>query len=104
MEQYSPFPYSRFADSDEFIKKLWSVHLAVKSEGYVQARPPSGPVRMSAQTDGSGKDTTITLARSDYLLSTDQLENSRPLTIKQVEFNGISSFGGSAHSIAELHR
>jgi hypothetical protein len=43
MERYSPLPYSRFADSDEFIKKLWSVHLAVKSEGYVQARPLPDP-------------------------------------------------------------
>jgi len=59
---------------------------------------------MSTQTDESGKDTTITLARSDYLLSKNQLENNRLLAIKQVEFNGISSFGGTAHSIAELHR
>ena len=28
--------YRRLADVDEFIAKLWSIHLQVKGEGYVQ--------------------------------------------------------------------
>ncbi|KAL2409309.1 Glutathione synthetase GSH2 [Exophiala dermatitidis] len=68
---------------DEFLVNLWKIHLAVKEEGYVQ-------------------DLSLGMFRSDYMLHTTD-PNSAP-TLKQVEFNTISSsFGGLACKVAELH-
>jgi glutathione synthase len=70
---------------DDFIAKLWDVHVAVKREGYVQ-------------------DLSLGLFRSDYMVHVDPaVPNAKP-GIKQVEFNTIaSSFGGLASKVSQLH-
>ncbi|MCJ1248167.1 hypothetical protein MMC30_005384 [Trapelia coarctata] len=71
---------------DDFIAKLWEVHLAVKKEGYVQ-------------------DLSLGLFRSDYMVHIDPSTPSAPPQIKQVEFNTIaSSFGGLASQVSLLHK
>lgn len=78
--------FSRIMEVDDFIAKLWEVHLAVKKEGYVQ-------------------DLSLGLFRSDYMIHVDpSIPNAKP-EIKQVEFNTIaSSFGGLSSEVSELHR
>ncbi|KIV91360.1 glutathione synthetase [Exophiala mesophila] len=67
---------------DDFLANLWKIHLAVKEEGYVQ-------------------DLTLGLFRSDYMLHT---PDDAPPSLKQVEFNTISSsFGGLSVKVAQLH-
>ncbi|KAI9706587.1 MAG: hypothetical protein M1836_003594 [Candelina mexicana] len=77
---------------DDFIAKLWNVHLAVQKEGYVQ-------------------DLSLGLFRSDYMVHVDvsmfegQNLDDYALQVKQVEFNTIaSSFGGLSSRVSELHR
>lgn len=68
---------------DDFIASLWKVHLQVKDEGYVQ------PLSLG-------------LFRSDYMLHTPK--STDPPSLKQVEFNTISSsFGGLANLVVALH-
>ena len=68
---------------DDFIASLWNVHLTVKREGYVQ------PLSLG-------------LFRSDYMLHTPS--SAEPASLKQVEFNTISSsFGGLGSLVAALH-
>ncbi|KAI9719106.1 MAG: hypothetical protein M1812_003736 [Candelaria pacifica] len=77
---------------DDFIAKLWDVHLAVQKEGYAQ-------------------DLSLGLFRSDYMVHFDvsMLDGLNPddyaLQVKQVEFNTIaSSFGGLSSQVSELHK
>ncbi|EMR08531.1 glutathione synthetase [Pneumocystis murina B123] len=68
---------------DDFIKKLWDIHLEVKKKGIVQ------PISLG-------------IFRSDYLLEATQ--NSSP-QLKQVEFNTIaSSMGSFSSKISEMHK
>ncbi|RAL63377.1 hypothetical protein DID88_003801 [Monilinia fructigena] len=69
---------------DDFIAKLWRVHLKVKTEGYVQ-------------------NLSLGLFRSDYMVH--QETSDVTPTIKQVEFNTIaSSFGGLSFQTSQLHK
>ncbi|KAK6585512.1 hypothetical protein PZA11_002239 [Diplocarpon coronariae] len=71
-------------DVDEFIAKLWQVHVKVKKEGYVQSL-------------------SLGLFRSDYMVH-QRTADSAP-TIKQVEFNTIAaSFGGLSSQTSKLHK
>ncbi|MCJ1435838.1 hypothetical protein MMC27_005214 [Xylographa pallens] len=71
---------------DDFIARLWEVHLAVKKEGYVQ-------------------DLSLGLFRSDYMIHVDPSAPASTPQIKQVEFNTIaSSFGGLSKQVSLLHR
>lgn len=71
---------------DDFIAKLWDVHLAVKKEGYVQ-------------------DLSLGLFRSDYMLHQDPSQPTANPELRQVEFNTIaSSFGGLSSKVSSLHR
>ncbi|KAL8349578.1 hypothetical protein RB598_005104 [Gaeumannomyces tritici] len=73
-------------DGDEFISKLWGVHLKVKEEGYVQ-------------------DLSLGLFRSDYMVHQDLTAPDSVPQVKQVEFNTIaSSFGGLSAQTSALHR
>ncbi|PYI13077.1 putative glutathione synthetase [Aspergillus violaceofuscus CBS 115571] len=70
-------------DVDDFISNLWKVHLAVKKEGYTQ-------------------NLSLGLYRSDYMAHTPS-DASSP-SLKQVEFNTISSsFGGLSSLVTSLH-
>ncbi|KAK4661443.1 Glutathione synthetase [Podospora pseudopauciseta] len=70
------------AGGDDFIAKLWEIHLKVKEEGYVQ-------------------NLSLGLFRSDYMVHQD----GDHLQIKQVEFNTIaSSFGGLSAQTSLLHQ
>ncbi|KZF22249.1 glutathione synthetase-like protein [Xylona heveae TC161] len=74
------------AEVDDFIAKLWKVHLAVKEEGYTQ-------------------DLSLGLFRSDYLVHVEPSNPSAKPEVKQVEFNTIaSSFGGLSEKVGDLHR
>nr|OQO20522.1 hypothetical protein B0A51_13210 [Rachicladosporium sp. CCFEE 5018] len=71
---------------DDFIEKLWKVHLAVKKEGYAQSLQ-------------------LGLFRSDYMGHVSDSDSDSRLSVKQVEFNTIaSSFGGLSSQVAALHR
>ncbi|EEP79518.1 conserved hypothetical protein [Uncinocarpus reesii 1704] len=70
-------------DVDDFVANLWKVHKAVKQEGYVQSL-------------------SVGLFRSDYMLHTP--EGSNEQSLKQVEFNTISSsFGGLSCLVSRMH-
>ncbi|KAA8647618.1 glutathione synthase [Aspergillus tanneri] len=70
-------------DVDDFISNLWKTHLAVKKEGYVQTL-------------------SLGLFRSDYMAHAPS--NSTAPSLKQVEFNTISSsFGGLSSLVTSLH-
>ncbi|KMP03068.1 glutathione synthetase [Coccidioides immitis RMSCC 2394] len=70
-------------DVDDFVANLWKVHKAVKQEGYVQ------PLSLG-------------LFRSDYMLHIP--EGSTEPSLKQVEFNTISSsFGGLSCLVSKMH-
>ncbi|KAL8997267.1 MAG: hypothetical protein Q9169_003409 [Polycauliona sp. 2 TL-2023] len=70
---------------DDFIAKLWSVHLEVEKEGYAQ-------------------NLSLGIFRSDYMLHTDPASPDAKPTVKQVEFNTIaSSFGGLSTKVSHLH-
>jgi glutathione synthetase len=76
-------PLFRLVEVDDFIAGLWKVHLQVKENGYVQ------PLSLG-------------LFRSDYMLHTPNATD--PPSLKQVEFNTISSsFGGLATLVTALH-
>lgn len=67
---------------DDFVSNLWKVHLAVQKEGYVQ-------------------NLSLGLFRSDYMAHVSA--NAAP-SLKQVEFNTISSsFGGLSSLVRSLH-
>jgi len=68
---------------DQFMKRLWDIHLYVKAKGYKQ-------------------NMSLGLFRSDYMIN--QPEGKIP-KIQQVEFNTISSsFGALSTRVAEMHR
>ncbi|KAF9890963.1 hypothetical protein FE257_005220 [Aspergillus nanangensis] len=70
-------------DVDDFISRLWNVHQSVKNEGYTQTL-------------------SLGLYRSDYMAHSPS-DASTP-SLKQVEFNTISSsFGGLSSLVASLH-
>ncbi|KKY21095.1 putative glutathione synthetase [Phaeomoniella chlamydospora] len=73
-------------DVDGFVENLWKCHLKVKEEGYVQ-------------------NLSLGLFRSDYMLDTSAPEtDTTDPSIKQVEFNTISSsFGGLSALVSSLH-
>lgn len=74
---------SRLIDVDDFISHLWKVHLSVQKDGYVQ------PLSLG-------------LFRSDYMAHVPP--NSSTPSLKQVEFNTISSsFGGLSSLVTSLH-
>lgn len=69
---------------DDFIENLWKVHISVKEEGYVQLF-------------------SLGLFRSDYMLHAPS--NNESPSLRQVEFNTISSsFGGLSSLVTSLHR
>jgi glutathione synthase len=73
------------APVDDFMKKLWDLHLEVKQGGIAQS-------------------VSLGLFRSDYLLHSDS-NSIEDACIKQVEFNTISSsFASLATRTAELHK
>ncbi|KAK4048152.1 Glutathione synthetase [Microbotryomycetes sp. JL221] len=73
------------AKVDEFQRKLYEIWIAVKSEGISQ------PLHLG-------------LFRSDYLIDAPRSE-AQQATLKQVEFNTISSsFGCLSSKVADLHR
>jgi glutathione synthetase len=73
-------------DVDEFVARLWRIHLDVKKEGYVQ-------------------DLSLGLFRSDYMVHQDNSQSTPVAGLKQVEFNTIaSSFGGLSSKVSALHR
>ena len=73
---------NRLIQVDDFLANLWKIHIAVKKEGYVQ-------------------DLSLGMFRSDYMLNT---PDNAPPSLKQVEFNTISSsFGGLACKVADMH-
>ncbi|KAL8819050.1 MAG: hypothetical protein Q9223_002428 [Gallowayella weberi] len=75
----------RLIEVDDFIAKLWNVHLEVEKEGYVQ-------------------DLSLGIFRSDYMIHKDPEVRDAKSTIKQVEFNTIaSSFGGLSTKVSQLH-
>ncbi|RMZ86511.1 hypothetical protein DV736_g6266, partial [Chaetothyriales sp. CBS 134916] len=66
---------------DDFLAELWKIHLSVKAEGYAD-------------------EFSLGMFRSDYMLDT----SSKPVSLKQVEFNTISSsFGGLSSLVTQLH-
>ncbi|KAB8237647.1 glutathione synthase [Aspergillus alliaceus] len=70
-------------DVDDFISHLWKVHLSVKKEGYAQTL-------------------SLGLYRSDYMVNAPP--HSTTPSLKQVEFNTISSsFGGLSSLVTSLH-
>lgn len=74
---------SSLIDVDEFVSNLWNVHLAVQREGYAQTL-------------------SLGLFRSDYMVHTPP--NTTSPSLKQVEFNTISSsFGGLSSLVTSLH-
>ncbi|KAF2114783.1 hypothetical protein BDV96DRAFT_575882 [Lophiotrema nucula] len=74
------------APIDDFVEKLWNVHLEVKKEGYVQ-------------------DLSLGLFRSDYMVHANTDSDKTSLGIRQVEFNTIaSSFGGLSSKVSSMHR
>lgn len=69
---------------DDFIENLWRVHQSVKEEGYAQTL-------------------SLGLFRSDYMLHAPS--NDEAPSLRQVEFNTISSsFGGLSSLVTSLHR
>ncbi|KAJ5995000.1 hypothetical protein N7481_001977 [Penicillium waksmanii] len=69
-------------DVDDFVANLWKTHLEVKKEGYVQ-------------------DLSLGLFRSDYMA---HVTPEGPPSLKQIEFNTISSsFGGLSALVRSLH-
>ncbi|KAJ5241347.1 uncharacterized protein N7469_002938 [Penicillium citrinum] len=69
-------------DVDDFVANLWKTHLEVKKEGYVQ-------------------NLSLGLFRSDYMA---HVTSNGPPSLKQVEFNTISSsFGGLSAQVRSLH-
>ncbi|KAI1622602.1 glutathione synthase [Exophiala viscosa] len=81
-EQWLEEIMKELIEVDDFLANLWKIHLSVKEEGYVQ-------------------DLTLGMFRSDYMLHTPE---DSPPSLKQVEFNTISSsFGGLACLVAEMH-
>ncbi|EXJ93121.1 glutathione synthetase [Capronia epimyces CBS 606.96] len=84
-EQWLEDVIKELIEVDDFLANLWKIHLSVKEEGYVQ-------------------DLTLGLFRSDYMLHAPEDDEAAPPSLKQVEFNTISSsFGGLACLVAELH-
>ncbi|ORY87840.1 glutathione synthase [Protomyces lactucae-debilis] len=76
---------AELAPVDDFMKKLWELHLTVKARGILQ------PLSLG-------------LFRSDYLLHSDS-DDLLSARIKQVEFNTISSsFASLATLTADMHR
>ena len=73
----------RLIEVDDFLAQMWKIHLSVKEEGYAH-------------------EFALGMFRSDYMLDA-PAESSAP-SLKQVEFNTISSsFGGLASLVTELH-
>jgi glutathione synthase len=73
----------RLVEVDDFLAQMWKIHLAVKEEGYTHEH-------------------TLGMFRSDYML--DAPKDSAEPSLKQVEFNTISSsFGGLASLVTKLH-
>ncbi|USP78544.1 hypothetical protein yc1106_05818 [Curvularia clavata] len=85
-EQWLQGIVEQLLDVDDFVAKLWNIHLEVKKEGYVQ-------------------DLSLGLFRSDYMVHKDPSQPNAQPGLKQVEFNTIaSSFGGLSSQISALHR
>ncbi|KAF2142991.1 uncharacterized protein K452DRAFT_307877 [Aplosporella prunicola CBS 121167] len=85
-EEWLKTVVEELAGVDDFVAKLWQIHLEVKREGYVQ-------------------DLTLGLFRSDYMVHVDPKEADAKPEIKQVEFNTIaSSFGGLSSKVSEMHK
>ncbi|ORY69745.1 uncharacterized protein BCR38DRAFT_360901 [Pseudomassariella vexata] len=83
-EEFLTEMVKQIGNSDDFIQKLWDVHLRVKAEGYVQS-------------------ISLGLFRSDYMVHQGSAASSPG--IKQVEFNTIaSSFGGLSSQTTALHK
>ncbi|GAO49891.1 glutathione synthase [Saitoella complicata NRRL Y-17804] len=69
---------------DEFMERLWAMHLKLRASGFAQSL-------------------SLGLFRSDYLLH--QAEGDEEVSIKQVEFNTVSSsFGALSTRVSDLHR
>lgn len=83
VENYVLNRLDRLIEVDDFLAQMWKIHLSVKDEGYTH-------------------EYALGIFRSDYML--DAPENASEPTLKQVEFNTISSsFGGLASLVTKLH-
>ncbi|KIX10038.1 glutathione synthetase [Rhinocladiella mackenziei CBS 650.93] len=81
-EQWLEEIMTELIEVDDFLANLWKIHLSVKEEGYTQ-------------------NLTLGMFRSDYMLHAPE---DAPPSLKQVEFNTISSsFGGLACLVANMH-
>ncbi|KAL8648958.1 MAG: hypothetical protein Q9210_004685 [Variospora velana] len=88
---------------DDFIARLWNVHLEVEKEGYVQVHDYFANLAQSS-SDKTLKDLSLGLFRSDYMVHQEIDDTTARPTIKQVEFNTMaSSFGGLSTKVSELH-
>lgn len=73
------------SEVDDFVRRLYKVHLDVKAEGFVQ------PLSLG-------------LFRSDYMIHVDPEDPEASPALHQVEFNTISSsFGALSTRVSELH-
>ncbi|KAG5437307.1 hypothetical protein PCANB_001100 [Pneumocystis canis] len=82
-EEFMTQVMKNLIDIDDFIRKLWNIHLEVKNKGIVQ------PISLG-------------IFRSDYFL---QITNDSSFKLKQVEFNTIaSSMGSFSCKISEMHK
>lgn len=78
--------FNRLSEVDDFMARLYKVHLDVKAEGFVQ------PLSLG-------------LFRSDYMIHNPAEDPEALPVIHQVEFNTIaSSFGALSTRVSELHR
>lgn len=78
--------FNRLSEVDDFMARLYKVHLDVKAEGFVQ------PLSLG-------------LFRSDYMIHNPAEDPKALPVIHQVEFNTIaSSFGALSTRVSELHR
>ena len=88
---------------DDFIEKLWNIHLEVKKEGYAQVEFGLSNC-MIAFAQKRLQDLDLGLFRSDYMVHAEPQEGPPTLGIRQVEFNTISSsFGGLSGLVSKLH-
>lgn len=95
--------FDRLSEVDDFISKLWHIHLAVKDEGYTQVNKKN--IFYNREKLSIFKNLTLGIFRSDYMVHVNPSEGDGKSQIKQVEFNTIaSSFGGLSDLVCKLHR
>ena len=95
----------RLIEVDDFIARLWNVHITVQKEGYVQVDFSTLETRSTSLLMDLVKPLSLGIFRSDYMVHKDPGNPQAKPCIKQVEFNTIaSSFGGLAAKVSNLHK